>query len=50
VIKVYSGYILIDLRARERTKIKLGNLFLCIYEHEKEQRLSSGLFSFLCKL
>jgi hypothetical protein len=24
--------------------------FSCIYEHEKEQILSSGLFSFLCKL
>jgi hypothetical protein len=50
VIKVYSVTFSLYLRARERTKTKLGNLFSCIYEHEKEQRLSSGLFSFLRKL
>jgi hypothetical protein len=48
--KSILSYILIDLRARERTKTKLGNLFSCIYEHEKEQRLSLGLFLFLRKL
>jgi hypothetical protein len=38
------------LRSRERTKTKIGNLFLFIYEHEKEQRPSSVLVSFFHNL
>jgi hypothetical protein len=48
--KSILSYILTYLRAREITKTKLSNLFSCIYENQKEQRLSSGLFSFLRKL
>jgi hypothetical protein len=47
VIKVYSVTFSLYLRACERTKTKLGILFSCIYEHEKEQRLSSRSYSYI---